>query len=295
MNVDLRHLRYFLAVAEEGHFGRAAEKLHIVQPALSMQIRDLERELGVRLFTRTTRRVDLTEAGRLFRVEAERTLAQADHARRIARQAARGEVGHIRVSFSGNAAIAGGLPEDILAFHRARPGVSIELLEMAPADQIQAILENRVDIGYVPDFGEELPAILSGELIGSWPWVLGMALDHPLALSGDVRCADLSGETFIVYTAHADDRSQRGVLERMIGHEPHIGHRVASTLTVLTMAAAGLGLALVPKPLNKIHVPGLIYVPLGDFDEQARLLLISRTTEVNGPVLAFRERILGRA
>lgn len=291
--MDLRHFRYFLAVAEEAHFGKAADKLHIVQPALSMQIRDLERELGVQLFTRTTRRVELTEAGRLFRVEAERTLAQADYAKRIAQQAARGEVGHVRIAFSGNAAIAGRLAEDIQAFHHAKPLVSIDLFEMAPTDQVQAILENRIDVGYSPDFGLTLPTPLSGELVGEWPWVVGMARNHRLAHSRDVKGADLRDETFIVYTSHTDDRSQSDILNQITGQAAKIGYRVASTLTVLTMAAAGLGLALVPKPLSKIQVPGLMYMPLGDFDEHARLLLISRTTEANGPVLAFREHVRG--
>ncbi|MDR6935830.1 LysR substrate-binding domain-containing protein [Luteibacter sp. 3190] len=286
--MDLRHLRYFLAVADEGHFGRAAERLHIVQPALSMQIRALEEDLGVTLLTRTTRRVELTEAGRLFRVEAERTLAQAEHARRTAQRAARGEVGRVRVGFSGNAALAGRLPEHIQSFHATRAMVSIELEEMPSADQIQAIVENRIDIGYCPDVGLPIPDTLSSEVVGAWPWVIGMALDHRLARLSDVRCRDLSGETFITYAANAGDRSQAELLRKALGGEPIIGHRVASTLTVLTMAAAGLGLVLVPQPIRDIHVPGLIYMPLADFEEQATLLLISRKDESNGPVIAFR-------
>src|ERR1700722_17537746 len=105
--MDLRHLRYFLAVAEEGHFGRAAERLHIVQPALSMQIKALEGELGTPLFTRTSRRVELTQAGALLRVEAERTLAQAARAKAIVQRAARGEVGHLRIAYTGGAAFSG--------------------------------------------------------------------------------------------------------------------------------------------------------------------------------------------
>lgn len=290
--MDLRHLRYFLAVAEEGHFGRAAERLHIVQPALSMQIRALEEDLGVPLFTRTTRRVELTEAGRLFRVEAERTLAQADHARRTAQRAARGEVGLVRVGFSGNAALAGRLPEHIQSFHADRPMVSIQLSEMTPSEQVQAVVENRIDIGYCPDIGVPIPATLSSVMLGAWPWTIGMALNHRLARQGDVRCAELAEETFITYAAHGADRSQADLLRKALGSEPTIGHRVASTLTVLTMAAAGLGVVMVPQPLRDIHVPGLIYMPLADFGEKARLLLISRKAEANGPVVAFRDHVL---
>ena len=125
--MDLRHLRYFLAVAEDGHFGRAAERLHIVQPALSMQIRALETELGATLFERTSRRVLLTEAGTLFRAEAERTLQQAARAKDVAQRAGRGEVGSVRIGFVGNAAAAGKLASDVSSFKLAYPQVDLEL------------------------------------------------------------------------------------------------------------------------------------------------------------------------
>src|SRR3977135_156950 len=116
IGMELRHLRYFLAVAEEGHFGRAAQRLHIVQPALSMQIRALEAELGPPLFERTSRQVLLTEAGVLFRVEAERTIQQAARAKDVAQRAARGEVGSVRIGFVGNASFGGKLAADRSSF-----------------------------------------------------------------------------------------------------------------------------------------------------------------------------------
>ena len=121
--MDLRHLRYFLAVAKEGHFGRAAERLHIVQPALSMQVRALETELGVTLFERTSRRVLLTEAGALFRVEAERTVQQAARAKDVAQRAGRGEVGSVRIGFVASAAFAGKVAADLSALRLRYPAV----------------------------------------------------------------------------------------------------------------------------------------------------------------------------
>src|SRR5579871_2599117 len=115
--MDLRHLRYFLAVAEEGHFGRAARRLNIVQPALSMQIRALEEELGGPLFLRTSRRVELTEAGMLLREEARRTLDQAEHTRLTVQRSIRGETGNVRVGFAGNAVFSGKLINDLREFH----------------------------------------------------------------------------------------------------------------------------------------------------------------------------------
>jgi DNA-binding transcriptional LysR family regulator len=233
--------------------------------------------------------VDLTEAGRLFRIEVERTLVQADHARRTAQRAARGEVGHVKISFSGNAAFAGKLAEDIRTFRQARPRVSIELAEMAPADQLQAILDGRMDVGYCPELGVSLPPIVLGEDIGEWPWVVGMALNHPFALFPALEGSQLREETFVTYAAHGDDDSQEEMLTRLIGKKPQIAHRVTSTLTVLTMAAAGLGLSLIPEPLCNIGISGLAYVPVTEFEERSRLLLLGREGETRSAPAAFRQ------
>ena len=149
--MDLRHLRYFLAVAEEGHFGRAAQRLHIVQPALSMQIKALEEELGGPLFVRTSRKVELTDAGRLLQVEAQRTLEQADHARLTVQRSLRGETGHVRVGFAGNAVFSGKLTNDLRAFRRTYPDAELVVNEVAPLQQADAILAGQLDVGYTPD------------------------------------------------------------------------------------------------------------------------------------------------
>ncbi|MEN3812309.1 LysR family transcriptional regulator [Chromobacterium piscinae] len=169
--MELRHLRYFLAVADEGHFGRAAEKLHIVQPALSAQIRSLEEELGVVLFVRSTRKVELSDAGRILLIEARRTVEQAERAKSVMRRAARGETGVVRIGFVGNAVAAGRLSDDLLAFHAAWPDVAVELHEMAPAEQLEAILAGRLDVGYCPQLGHSLPAGLQARSAGRGiPW-----------------------------------------------------------------------------------------------------------------------------
>lgn len=149
--MDLRHLRYFLAVAQEGHFGRAAEKLNIVPPALSMQIKALEEELGGPLFIRTSRKVELTEAGKLLQTEAQRTLEQAEHARLTVQRSMRGETGLVRVGFAGNAVFSGKLTEDLRAFRQAYPDAELVVCEIAPLLQADAILSGQLDIGYTPD------------------------------------------------------------------------------------------------------------------------------------------------
>jgi len=179
--MDLRHLRYFLAVAEEGHFGRAAQRLHIVQPALSMQIKALEEELGGPLFVRTSRKVELTEAGLLLQTEARRTLEQAEHTRLTVQRSIRGETGHVRVGFAGNAVFSGRLTNDLRAFRRTYPDADLVVSEVAPLLQADAIMAGQLDVGYTPNHGKIHDPALMAEQVGIWHRQVAMADDHPLA------------------------------------------------------------------------------------------------------------------
>jgi len=290
--MDLRHLRYFLAVAEEGHFGRAAERLCIVQPALSMQIRALEEELGAPLFLRTSRRVELTGAGAAFRVEAERTLAQAERAKRVFQRAARGETGNIRIGFAANAAFAGRLSQDLRNFHALCPDVELELREMAPPLQAEAILAGRLDLGYAQAYGLVFDDALKTDRIGGWPWLIALSDDHVLARRKNVKIAHINEQRFILYAADGQDQGQLGVLRELLGREPRVAHRVANTLTVLAMVAAGLGIALVPAPLGQVNIPNITYRPLIGVERHSQLLLLSRRRENNGAVNAFLNAVL---
>ncbi|EWM11868.1 LysR family transcriptional regulator [Kutzneria sp. 744] len=162
--MELRHLRYFVAVAEEGGFSRAARRLHVVQPTLSMQIRDLEHELGGLLFDRGARRTRLTPAGQAFLVEARQVLAQADRAAAAGRAALRGDTGHVRIGVAGAAVFSGMVAGRIRAFHSARPLVRIELREAAPRSQRALILSGELDVGY-----SALPAPADEPRLASMP------------------------------------------------------------------------------------------------------------------------------
>lgn len=285
--MDLRHLRYFLAVAEEGHFGRAAQRLHIVQPALSMQIKALEEELGGPLFVRTSRKVELTEAGRLLQTEAQRTLEQADHARLTVQRSLRGETGHVRVGFAGNAVFSGKLTNDLRAFRRTYPDAELVVNEVAPLQQADAIMAGQLDVGYTPDHHKIHDAALMAEQIGVWHRQVAMADDHPLAAQASLTIDMLAGQPLIFYDAHGADESLYTALTEIMGHAPHIAHCTASTLSVLALAAAGQGLALVPDPLQHVNIPGLVYRPLDAPELSANLMLISRQQENKGAVQAF--------
>ncbi len=285
--MDLRHLRYFLAVAEEGHFGRAAERLHIVQPALSMQIKALEDELGTPLFVRTSRRVALTAAGTLFRIEAERTLAQAARAKSVVQRAARGEIGHLRIAYTGGAAFSGRLSADLRAFHARYPEVELELMELPIALHSEWLLEDRLDIAYSPQLETVFDPRIAVDRIAFWPWMVGMVEDHRLAAMTSVPGAELRDEAFVLLAADGRDAAQLMILRRLLGREPKVAYRVANAISVIAIAAAGLALAFVPGALGDVRVNNIQYRPLADFDGATGLVLLSRAAEAAGPVAAF--------
>jgi len=285
--MDLRHLRYFLAVAEEKHFGRAAERLNIVPPALSMQIKSLEDDLGGPLFIRTSRSVELTEAGRLLQVEAQRTLDQADHARQTVQRSLRGETGQVRIGFAGNAVFSGKLTDDLRSFRAGFPQAELIASEVSPLAQADAILAGQLDVGYTPDHGKlHIPA-LRCEKIGIWNRVVALADDHPLSSQPRLTVAMLAAEPLIFYDTHGADESLYNALTALLGQPPDVAHCSSSSLSVLALAAAGQGLALVPEPLTNICVPGVVYRPLDAPALAANLMLISRQKENNGAVTAF--------
>ncbi|MBM7328000.1 LysR family transcriptional regulator [Agrobacterium sp. S2] len=285
--MELRHLRYFLAVAEEEHFGRAAEKLHIVQPALSMQIRSMEDELGTPLFTRTSRKVELTEAGEILVAEARRTIGQAERAKELVIKSAKGELGSIRIGFSGNASFVGKLIDDLKLFHRQSPDVEIELHEMAPREQADAIFAGELDIGYCPTFDIDFHPDLNAMRIGSWPWLIAMNAEHPLVVRKEVHKVDLLNEPFVLYAGDGADNGQLELLRQVLGKEPDVSYKVGNTLAVLTIAAAGLALGFVPAPLASIALRGIEYRPLATPGRKANLVLISRRRETSGAVRKF--------
>lgn len=285
--MDLRQLRYFLAVAEEKHFGRAAQRLNIVQPALSMQIRTLEEELGGALFLRTSRSVELTEAGKLFQTEARRTLEQAEFARHTVARSLRGETGTVRIGFAGNAIFSGKLMRDLRFFRKEYPDVEMILQEVPAQQQVEAILAGRQDIGYTPDHSKTMTAGIKVQRIGVWDILVALSDEHPLAAHPHFSVEMLAGQPLILYDAHDTHENLYLLLSQQLQNRLQIAHRSDSTLSVLAHAAAGLGLALVPAPLQQVNIPGLVYRRLNAPAFTANLLLISRDEETSGAVNAF--------
>ncbi|MRW94657.1 LysR family transcriptional regulator [Duganella sp. FT80W] len=285
--MDLRTLRSFLVLAEEGHFGRAAERLHIVQPALSMQIRALEEELGGPLFLRTSRRVELTDAGRLLQLEAQRTLTQAEHAKQSVSRMMRGELGRVRVGFAGNAVLSGKLSHDLRSFHAAYPDAELVVRESAPQAQMAAILAGELDLGYTPDHGLELAPSLQAEKIGNWRFVAALSDTHPLAARRELTAKMIATQPLVLYAANQMDEALLAALRPLLAQEPKVAHRAATTLGVLALVTAGLGIALVPDPMEQLRLPNIVYKPLRGLKLSANLVLVSRRQEASGAVLAY--------
>ena len=281
--LELRHLRYFVAVAEELHFGRAAIRLHIAQPPLSQQIRRLEDELGVRLFDRTTRRVELTHAGLVLLNEARRTLVQADRVRLVAQEAARGESGHLRIGFVGSA-LYGILPSCLRAFRAEAPGIVLTALDLGTSELVEGLLGERLDVAFVrPPIDDDRLAV---ETVDREPLVAALPVSHPLAARTWLDLRLLAEEPFVLFARHAGpgywDVVQAACREA--GFRPNIVHEAGQIHTIIGLVAGGLGLSLVPSSVRSLQLAGVRFVELARPAPVLELAMAWRV-EVEDPTL----------
>lgn len=266
--MELRHLRYFLCVAEEMHFGRAAARLGISQPPLSQQIRALEHELGVRLFDRTSRRVRLTEAGRLFEPEARRTLMQAEQAAEIAQRAQRGEVGHLAIGFIASAPFVPSVASALFRFRQTHPKVDLTLQELGRDEQFAWLEGRRLDLGLIRGF--ERPALADGmtpTCLLEENMVLALRSDHPLAQRKQAPdIADLAGEPLVLYgpTNGAGFNEHFLAMCRQADFTPDIVYEASSLAALLGLAAAGFGATVLAPSLARLHVDNLVSRPFAE-------------------------------
>ncbi|MDF3337130.1 LysR substrate-binding domain-containing protein [Mycolicibacterium septicum] len=261
--MELRHLRYFVAVAETCHFGRAAEQLHVAQPALSYAIRQLEGELGVTLFNRTTRQVSLTAAGEFLRSEAHRILAGVEDAERGVRRIARGSGGVLRLGLTGTSAFSH-LPRIARLVKRELPAVALEIqADMLTPAQCDGLRSGAIDLGVLrpPAVGEGVEmATIDVESL-----VLAVSVDHRLAVEPVVSLTDLRSESFIAY-ASRDSAVNDAVLRscRAAGFVPRREHSAPGTAVLLALVAAGLGVAVVPASVQALPLDGVVFRDLVD-------------------------------
>lgn len=260
--MELRLLRYFIAVAEELHFTRAAERLHMAQPPLSQQIRQLEEELGVALLARTRRRVELTEPGRQFLADARRILAEVDQAVHRARRAARGEVGELTLGMVTSAALEDTLPRLLRAYRQRYPSVAITLRELSTGEQLAALREGRIDLGFLRPPVHE-PGIVLTTLVRE-PLVAVLPAAHPLARRRRIPLKALAAEPFIMIPR----QHGLGILDLVTGaclqagFTPRIAQEARELQTVVGLVAAGFGVSLMPGTVRKLRHSDVAYVPL---------------------------------
>lgn len=250
--MELRHLRYVVTLAETLHFGRAAERLHLSQPPLSHQIRQLEDELRIKLFHRTKRQVQLTEAGRMFVQEARVILAQAAHAANLASRVNQGEMGQLTIGVAGPAD-APIFVTILREFAQRHPKVRIILRNMSSLDQTQAIGEGRLHVGFVAMPIDD--AGLATETVMRQPIMVALPPEHPLATRDRVPLQALSGEPQIMFARSNGPRFFDAVLAacREAGFSMNIVHEVDNLYTACALVAAGLGVCLVPAGVQDSH------------------------------------------
>jgi DNA-binding transcriptional LysR family regulator len=257
--MELRHLRYFVAVATELHFGRAAKQLHITQPPLSMQIRALEEELGVTLLHRTRRQVSMTRAGKAFLHDARQILERAEQAILTARRAARGEIGELVVGFI-SVADYNLLPLVLREFRRCYPRVTMSLKELTTDAQIAELFEGRIDVGFLlPPVSE--PTIESVPILRE-PLIAAIPEHHPLASTqGKIPLASLSSAPFIMTPRHMAPGLHDDIVSfcHSAGFSPQVVQEAIQMQTVISLVSAEMGVALIPESLQNLQRTGVIY------------------------------------
>ena len=286
MNIELRHLRYFLVVAEELHFSRAAERLDIAQPPLSQTIQRLERELGVQLFQRTKRKVALTDAGRVFLEEARRTLAQVERTVRLVRRTGSGELGRLTVGFIGSAAYSV-LPPIVRRFRDQYPEVDLALQELSTVQQVQALREGRLHVGFLRPFAQE--TALNCRVVLREAFVVAFPEHHPLSRHAKVRMRALADEPFILFPrALAPELYDQIISLCQRAHfSPRVVQEAMQLPTVVSLVAAGLGVAVIPASLRNLGRAGVNYRPIRESTPTAELAVAWRAEPPSALLQAF--------
>jgi DNA-binding transcriptional LysR family regulator len=256
--IELRHLKYFVAVAEELNFGRAAQRLYITQPSLSRQIVSLEGELGFALFVRDKKQIQLTKAGQLFLTEAQQILAKFDRGMNIARRISSGELGQLRIGFQGSS-VYDIIPLSIRAFREQFPQVELSISSVPTSEQIELIYNCGIDIGFI------VPPISDGtlhlETILAEPLVLVLPENHPLAKDAEISLAAIANEPLVLASRDRGCGLHEQILQfyEREGLHPNVVHAAREMQVMLGFVAAGMGISLLPASVKNLQRRGIVY------------------------------------
>ncbi len=286
--MELRHLRYFLAVAEELNITRAARRLNMSQPPLTQQIKALEAELGVALIDRAGYRIRLTDAGRLFALEAGRILEEVRRAAQMARAAASGASGRVRVGFTESASFNPLLTSALRVFRAAYPGVEVSLEEHPSIELAAELREGRIDVAFVrPPLREGRGLVF--DLLEREPLVAALPLGHPLARRRRIALRELARDTFVLYP-----RAVRpGLADEVVsgceaaGFTPRVGQYAPQLSSTINLVAASLGISIVPASMRSLQPRLVVYLPLEGEPLHALLGIAYRDEERSSAVRNF--------
>ncbi len=290
--MELRHLRYFVMVAEELHFGRAAQRLHIAQQPLSRQIQSLEQELGVQLLHRTKRTVRLTELGQLFLVEARKILRQTEQAVQLVQQVSRGDRGHLTVGFTGPA-LNTVLPQAVRQFRTQYPHIQLTLQRMLPNEQVNALKSGNIDIGLLHAPLDDDTLLL--QIVHQESLVVMLPNTHPLASEPlePLSISQLANEPFILFPRHVWMSLYDDIISfcRQAGFSPNVVQEALPQETIVGLVRIGIGITLIHASAQGISQPGVVCRPLIEPTPQIQVALAWQV-EASNPILpAFIDSI----
>jgi DNA-binding transcriptional LysR family regulator len=286
--MELRHFRYFVAVAEELNFTRAAARLGIGQPPLSQQIQALERDVGAKLFRRIPSGAELTVAGQALLEDARTVLRLAETAKITARRAAEGGTGTLRIGFIASAVFNPVVPASIRAFRRAYPSVSVQLEEGSLTRMLECLERRNADVVFVRPPQEELEGVRLHRFADE-PMLIAIPSSHPLASRRRVPVSALQGEPLILFPRAAAVTVYDEIISvcKRSGFDPVLGQEAPQLTSVVSLVAAELGVAFVPRSIAQVNIAGVVYLPIEGDAPIARLAAASRADNVSPLVRNF--------
>ncbi|MBD8165811.1 LysR family transcriptional regulator [Erwinia persicina] len=293
MNIELRHLRYFVAVAEELHFGRAAQRLNISQPPLSQQIQNLEKETGARLLARTNRSVQLTAAGQQFLQDARHILQQVEQAADKASRLHRGDEGELRIGFTSSAPFITVVSDALFTFRQRFPVVHIQMQEINTRQQLAPLSEGRLDLGVMRN--TLLPENLDHQLLLREPMYALVHRAHRLADRPGIALSELAQEPFVFFDPQVGT-ALYGEILALLGRyqiQPDIAQEVGEAMTIIGLVSTGLGVSILPASFRRVRLSDVVWIPLTEQDAQSEVWLVwSRQREMPAVVASMMKLLL---
>lgn len=274
MNIELRHLRYFVAVAEELHFGRAAARLRISQPPLSQQIQILEQQIGARLLARTNRSVSLTAAGRQFLQDARQILSQVEIAAGRAARLHQGEAGELRIGFTSSAPFIKTVSDSLSTFRRSYPDVHLQMREINTREQITPLNDGELELGLMRN--TRLPDTLDWKVLLREPLLAMVHRDNKLAQCAAISLQQLANEPFVFFDPHVGTGLYDDILGLLQRHgiTPYITQEVGEAMTIIGLVSAGLGVSILPASFKRVHLSEVVWLPIEESEAQSEMWLV---------------------